>query len=132
MSADWNALELAACVPAPVHRDGFNPQADIPYGCAVEHIHQAMVDFTLFLQAINQHLHTKEMIQLESLLMPANFSSVVSEFMNVTIPKYCRTLTKNVYHNGHPDLIPAGRYPNDAVQYAHEGIEVKASRYFRG
>lgn len=45
---------------------------------------------------------------------------------------YCSSLVKNQYHNGHPDLIPAGLFPNDAVQYATQGIEVKASRYMRG
>jgi len=60
--------------------------------------------------------------------MPAGFSSIVGEFMNLTIPRYCANLVKNKYHNGHPDLIPRGIFPNDAVQYAHEGIEVKGSR----
>jgi hypothetical protein len=52
--------------------------------------------------------------------------------MNVTIPKYCATLARNLYHNGHPDLIPASRFPGNAIQYSHEGIEVKASRYLKG
>jgi hypothetical protein len=71
------------------------------------------------------------MPRLESLLMPANFSSIVSEYMNVAIPRYCATLAKNLYHNGHPDLIPVGRFPGNAVQYSHEGIEIKASRYLK-
>jgi hypothetical protein len=29
-------------------------------------------------------------------------------------------------------MIPRGRFANDAVQYAHEGIEIKASRYVSG
>ncbi len=88
-----------------------------------------MTDFIDFLALINGQLHTRAMPRLESLPMPANFSSIVSEYMNVTIPKYCATLAKNRYHNGHPDLIPVGRFPGNAVQYSHEGIEVKASRY---
>ena len=40
--------------------------------------------------------------------MPANFSSMVGEFLISTIPKYCSTLAKNQYHNGHPDLLPKG------------------------
>jgi hypothetical protein len=66
------------------------------------------------------------------MLMPANFSSIVGEFMSSGIPRYCPTLAKNRYHNGHPDLIPAGVFENDAVQHADEGIEIKASRYLRG
>ncbi len=66
------------------------------------------------------------------MLMPANFSSIVGEFMNSGIPKHCPTLVKNQYHNGHPDLLPAGMFPDDAAQHAGEGIEVKGSRYLRG
>jgi hypothetical protein len=66
------------------------------------------------------------------MLMPANFSSMVGEFMSSTLPKYCPTIIKNKYHNGHPDLIPVGMFPNDAVQHSPDGIEIKASRYLRG
>jgi hypothetical protein len=66
------------------------------------------------------------------MLMPANFSSIVGEFMSTTIPRHCTTLVKNKYHNGHPDLIPAGAFDRDAVQHSRVGIEIKASRYERG
>jgi hypothetical protein len=66
------------------------------------------------------------------MLMPANFSSMVGEFMTTTLPKYCPAVVKNRYHNGHPDLIPAGRFLGDSIQYSHEGVEVKASRDRRG
>lgn len=127
-----SGLELAACTPVPVDENGFNYDADIPYGCTIEHLRLAMDDFTAFLGFINSQLHSKGIPRLESLLMPANFSSTVGEFMHSAIPKYCRTVVKNQYHNGHPDLIPAGRFPNDAVQHSTEGIEVKASRYRSG
>lgn len=39
---------------------------------------------------------------------------------------------KNGYHNGHPDLLPVGVYPNNMIQYAHEGVEVKCSRNASG
>jgi hypothetical protein len=51
--------------------------------------------------------------------------------MTSTIPKHCPTIVNNQYHNGHPDMIPAGRYSKDAVQHGTEGIEVKASRYLK-
>ena len=91
-----------------------------------------MEEFIDFLGFVNQQLHTREIPRLESFLMPANFSSIVGEFMNMTIPKYCTSLAKNQYHNGHPDLIPKGMFPNNAVQYAHEGIEIKGSRHPSG
>lgn len=93
---------------------------------------RAMEDFIDFLGFINRQTHAKKTPRLESFLMPASFSSLVSEFMNINIPKYCSALVKNRYHNGHPDLIPADRFPDDAVQYSDEGIEIKASRGKRG
>ncbi len=52
-------LEAIACQPLPVTPDGFNPNANIPYGCTTEHIRLAMNDFVDFLGFINQQLHTK-------------------------------------------------------------------------
>lgn len=97
----------------------------------MEHVHSAMVVFLDFLGFVNSQLHTKGIARLESMLMPANFSSIVGEFMSSTLPTYCPTVVKNKYHNGHPDLIPAGMFANDAVQHSPHGIEVKASRYLR-
>ena len=59
-----------------------------------------MLDFLGFLEFINQQLYTKQMQRLESLLMPANFSSIVGEFIISRIPRYCAGLVKNRYHNG--------------------------------
>jgi hypothetical protein len=42
------------------------------------------------------------MPRLETFLMPAGFSSIVGEFMNLTIPRYCTDLVKNKYHRCEP------------------------------
>ncbi len=125
-------LELAACTPQPVDPEGFNPNVALPYGCTIEHIRLALNESVDFLGFVNQQLYSKGIRRLEMMLMPANFSSIVGEFVIASIPKYCSTLVKNRYHNGHPDLIPANTYPGNRVQYAHEGIEIKASRYQKG
>lgn len=125
-------LELIACQPHPIESNGFNFNATLPYDCTIEHIVLAMNNFVEFLGFINQQLYSKEMERLEVMLMPANFSSMVGEFMISNIPKYCSSLVKNQYHNGHPDLIPAGMFPKNSVQHSHIGIEVKASRYQSG
>ncbi|HEY7424046.1 MAG TPA: hypothetical protein VH682_07405 [Gemmataceae bacterium] len=127
-----NEREKTACNPIPVNKDKFNDAAVIPYGCTIEHIHQAMNEFVAFLGFINTQLNSKGIQRLECMLMPANFSSMVGEFMISTIPKYCSTLAKNQYHNGHPDLLPKGMYPDDSLQHGTEGIEIKASRYSSG
>lgn len=124
--------EAQACTPYPATREHLNPNCFLPYGLDPEHVFKAMGDFLDFLGFVNQQLHTKDIPRLESFLMPAGFSSLVGEYMAITIPKYCSLLVKNQYHNGHPDLIPTGMFPNDAVQYAHEGVEIKASRHASG
>jgi len=124
--------ESLACIPKPVKLDCFNSACLLPYGLTTEHIHKAMVDFIDFLGFINQQLHTKNIPRLETFLMPANFSSMVGEFMNMSMPKYCSNLVKNRYHNGHPDLIPTGMFPDNSVQYAPDGLEVKGSRHKSG
>ena len=124
--------ELLACTPTPIARDNLNLKAKLPYGCSRDHIRRAMQDWIDFLGFVNGQLQNRVTARLETLLMPANFSSMVGEFMVSSIPKYCSTLLKNRYHNGHPDLIPCGRFPGDAVQHTHDGIEVKGSRYLKG
>jgi hypothetical protein len=124
--------EEQACIAVPVSPEKLNPQCILPYALSGEHIYQAMSDFVRFLSFVNQQLSTQDIPRLESFLMPANFSSIVGEFLNMTIPRYCETLAKNRFHNGHPDLIPTGIFPNNAVQYSAEGIEIKASRRASG
>src|SRR5438105_3596179 len=94
------ATEAAACRGIAVDAEGFNPNAQIPYGCRAEHIRAATDDFVSFLGHVNGALASKAIQRLESFLMPANFSSMVGEFMSAAIPKYCPTVVKNKYHNG--------------------------------
>jgi hypothetical protein len=124
--------EEQACIAVPVSPEKLNPQCVLPYGLSGEHVYLAMRDFNHFLSFVNRQLFTQGIPRLESFLMPANFSSIVGEFISMTIPRYCSTLAKNRFHNGHPDLIPVGLFPNNAVQYSAEGIEVKASRRATG
>ena len=127
-----SSKEHAACVPIPVAEGSFNGDANIPCGLSVSQVREAMCQFVEFLGFVNGQLHTRQLARLESFLMPANFSSIVGEFMSSTIPIYCRSVVKNKYHNGHPDLVPSGRYPGDSVQHGSDGIEIKASRHASG
>jgi hypothetical protein len=125
-------LERIACSPLAISPTGFNPKAEIPYACKIEQIRKAMGDFLDFLGFVNQQLATRKILRLESFLMPANFSSMVGEFMTAAIPKYCPALVKNRYHNGHPDMVPKGKFPGNSILHAREGIEIKASRHGSG
>lgn len=115
-----------------IKKENFNPNCNLPYSLNVHDICKAMNDFLDFLKYINLQLSKIKIPKLEYLLMPANFSSIVGEFIINSIPKYCKKLAKNNFHNGHPDLIPKGKYKNNAVQYSKNGIEIKASRHTSG
>jgi hypothetical protein len=91
-----------------------------------------MEEFLDFLGFLNQQLNSRGIGRLETLLMSANFSSIVGEMIGASIPKYCPTLVRNPYHNGYPDMIPTGRYGNTGILHGEEGIEIKASRYEGG
>jgi len=129
---ELNELESAACHPIVPNRSKFNPNVQLPYGLTTEHIASAMDDFIDFIGFMNQQLATRNIERLETMLMAANFSSIVGEFMTSNIPKHCATLVKNAYHNGHPDILPKGMFPNDKMQHGVDGIEVKGSRYLKG
>ncbi len=47
--------ELAACTPVPVEKSKFNTKAKIPYGLTIDHMYQAMTEFTSFLGFIYSH-----------------------------------------------------------------------------
>jgi len=121
-----------ALTPVPVDTNKFNERVELPFGLTTQHIKRSMEDFIDFLGFINTQLNTRSIPRLECFIMAANFSSIVGEFLNMTIPKYCNSLTKNKYPNGHPDLLPSNRYPNDSQLHAQEGIEIKGSRHSSG
>lgn len=121
-------LELKACTPDPVRKDAFNPQVALPHGLTRDHLAAAMSDYTKFLGLVNKQIRSAGMERMESFMMPANFSSMVGEFLITRIGKHCPGLVKNAYHNGHPDLLPVGEYKDDSILRGDHGIEVKTSR----
>jgi hypothetical protein len=124
---------IETLVPEKPEQVGLNPKAVMPFGVTTAHVKSAMDEFVDFLGFVDTQLLGKGLTRIEDMLMPANFSSMVGEFMSVGVPKYCKTVVKNQYHNGHPDLLPAGKYEGNAAQHARkDGIEIKASRYLRG
>jgi hypothetical protein len=124
--------EAAACKPVALNAKGLNRNAEMPFGVRVQHIHKSMQEFLDFIGFINGQLHSRQMERLESFLMPANFSSIVGEFMAAAIPKHCRTVVRNKYHNGHPDQIPKGHFAGDSIPHGDQGIEIKGSRHTSG
>lgn len=131
MAQSISYSEEEACKATPVDPGKFSSGAVLPHGLTVDQIREAMSEFVDFLALINGELHSAGLGRFESFVMPANFSSIVGEFMIVRLAEHCPGLVKNTYHNGHPDLVPVGVYPGNSILHGDQGIEVKGSRYRR-
>jgi hypothetical protein len=116
----------------PVHGIHLNSQAVLPYGLLLGDVRTTLEEAHTFIYSLNRVLYRQIGQRIEDILMPATFSGMLSEFIVRQLSVHSTTLTRNLYHNGHPDLIPVGRYPGDAIQYGHDGIGVKTSRYSSG
>lgn len=111
-----------------LHPRGFASGIVLPYGLRSAEVKAALDDLYDFLHNVNTFLISRGWDRLEETLSPATFSGLISEMVVSGVAKRSATLTVNQFHNGRPDLVPTGVYPNEAVQRGDEGIEVKASR----
>jgi len=116
----------------PVRDEYFNPHAELPYQLTATEIKSTLEDTHKFVFNLNEMLHREMGQRIEDVLMAATFSGMLSEFIVRRLSAHSLMLTRNLYHNGHPDLIPRHRYSGNSVQYGHEGLEVKTSRYSSG
>jgi hypothetical protein len=108
--------------------DKFNQDATLPYGLRLGDFEMAMLDVYDFFFDVNNLLTARGLHRLDDMLRPAIMSGLISDMITSSLAKHSRTLVENRYHNGHPDLIVRGRYPNNSVQSGQEGIEIKNTR----
>ncbi len=106
----------------------FNEDARLPYNLRVLDFQSAMQDIYDFFNDVNSFLRGRGLSRLDDMLRPANLSGTVSDMLTESLAKHSRSLVVNGYHNGHPDLIVEGRYPNDRVKSGDEGVEIKSTR----
>lgn len=130
-------MNAARVLPRYIER----PQADLsdvntsislPYGMDAAGVVSAINDLYSYLHAINRASIEYGYDRLEDVQLRAAFSGLVSEIMvrslAASMSNRVPGLARNLYPNGHPDLIPRAAYPGDAVQNGDEGVEVKAAR----
>ncbi len=108
--------------------DFFNPAPVLPFELRTIDFQAAMQDVYDFFYDVNLHLQEKGLRRLDDMLRKANLSGTLSDMVTESLAKHSRTLTQNRYHNGHPDLLVHGVYPNDSVKSGTEGIEIKTTR----
>ncbi len=87
-----------------------------------------MQDVYDFFYDVNTHLQGKGIRRLDEMLRPAAMSGLISDMVSASLARHSRVLVENTYHNGHPDLIVNGVYPNDSVKSGSEGVEIKTTR----
>src|SRR6478735_6392941 len=97
-----------------VHRDKLNQDAVLPYNLRLADFQMAMQDVYDFFFDVNSYLLKYDLQRLDDMLRPANLSGTLSDMITDALAKHSRTLTVNLHHNGHPDLIVNDRYPNNA------------------
>ena len=105
-------------------RSGF----DFPFQLRTRDLSAAMQDVYDFFFDVSSHLFRKGIKRLDDMLRPAAMSGLISDMLTASLARHSRVLLENKFHNGHPDLIVNGIYPNDAVKSGEEGIEVKSTR----
>lgn len=113
---------------AQVDRSKFNPALTLPYQLRVDDFALAMADVYDFFYDVNTNLVEKGLQRLDDMIRPAALSGMLSDMITDSLAQKSRTLTSNLHHNGHPDLIVRGRYSGDAVKAGHDGVEIKTTR----
>lgn len=116
-----------------VHRESvdiaaFNKSANLPYQLRLKDFEIAMQDVYDFFYDVNVLFQNKGLPRLEDELRPAIMSGMLSDMLTASLAKHARSLTQNLYHNGHPDLVVVGVYPNNKVKAGNQGVEIKTTR----
>lgn len=106
----------------------FNPEAEFPYELRPDDFGLAMKDIYDLLFDINNALVGRGLRRIEEIVRAAIFSGILSDALTASLARHSRALTENRFHNGHPDLIPVGQFPNDSAMAADEGVEIKATK----
>ena len=106
----------------------FNRDAELPWMLRLADFDLVMRDIYDFLFDVNTHLSERGLRRLDDMLRPAAMSGLISDMITASIARHSRVLVENQYHNGHPDLVVNGVYPDDAVKAGDQGVEVKSTR----
>jgi hypothetical protein len=121
--------EMATIVlpKARINLAWFNLSAVLPFNLRPQDFEMAMRDVYDFLHDTNTFLVNKGLLRLDDTLRSANMSGFLSDMLTDSLAKHARNMARNAYHNGHPDLLVGGVYPNNSVKSGRDGVEIKAT-----
>jgi hypothetical protein len=117
---------------ARVNSAGFNEELELPYALRLEMFAIAMDDIYEMLHNLNTGLASRGLLPLENSVRGAIYSGMLSDLLTEAMASHAIGLVKNGYKNGHPDLLPAGRFNEDSSQSAEEGVEIKVTKRASG
>ena len=106
----------------------FNTALALPYSLRLADFGMAMQDIYDFFFEVNVLLTSKGLKRLDDMLRPAAMLGLISDMVTASMAQHSRALVENQFHNGHPDLIQSGLYPNDMVKAGEKGVEIKSTR----
>lgn len=112
---------------AQVNRKGFQ-RLKLPYALRPEVFAIAMDDVYEMLWSVNTALVDRGLLPMENSVRGAIYTGLLSDLMAEAIANHATGLVKNQAPNGHPDLLPAGRYPHDREASAEHGVEIKVTK----
>ena len=113
---------------AQVNRGGFNAELALPYALKLDVFAIAMDDIYDMLHNLNTGLVDRGLLPFENSVRGAIYTGVLSDLLTEALANHAAGLVKNTRSNGHPDLLPAGRYMGNGAQGAEEGVEVKVTK----
>ncbi len=106
----------------------FNALARLPFELRLEDFRVAVQDVYDFFHDVNSGLTSRGLDRLDDMLRPANLSGLLSDMLTSSLAKHSRALVVNAYHNGHPDLLLKGEYPDNSTRSGEMGVEIKTTR----
>lgn len=106
----------------------FNERAQLPFELRLKDFEMAMQDVYDFFHDVHRGLVGRGLLRLDDMLRPAIMSGLLSDMLTASLGKHSRTLTINLYHNGHPDLVVNGIYPDNKIKAGEQGVEIKTTR----
>ncbi len=113
---------------ATVDRSRLNLSRHYPFSLRPDDFAAAMQDVYDFFHDVNLALRNRSLPRLDDMLRPAAMSGIISDMLTASLARHSRNLCENRYHNGHPDLVVRGVYPQDSVKSGAEGVEIKSTR----
>lgn len=115
-------------IPAQqVDLEHFNRDFEYPYELRQLDFQHAMQDVYDFFHDVNTMLRGKGLPRLDDMLRPANLSGTISDMLTDALSSQSRALRSNTHHNGHPDLVKNGVYPDNGIDEGEHGVEVKST-----